>query len=78
MKRRDDGEMVAPMEKLMTLEEVAEDLCLSKDTVYRLANTGELPAAAKVRSQWRFRKEDVDQWLEKNKNARPEKTPDEG
>ena len=78
MKRRDDGEMVAPMEKLMTLEEVAEHLCLSKDTVYRLANTGELPAAAKVRSQWRFRKEDVDQWLEKNKNARPEKTPDEG
>ncbi len=78
MIRRDDGEMVAPMEKLMTLEEVSEHLFLIKDTVYRLANTGELPAAAKVHSQWRFRKEDVDQWLEKNKNARPEKTPDEG
>lgn len=55
------------MKTLMTLEEVAEYLRLSKDTVYRMTNTGKLPAS-KVGSQWRFRKEDVDQALEKNKN----------
>jgi excisionase family DNA binding protein len=64
------------MEKLLTLEEVADYLRLSKDTVYRLANTGKLPAS-KVGHQWRFRKEDVDQWLGRNKNVRRDETPDE-
>jgi excisionase family DNA binding protein len=64
------------MEKLLTLEEVADYLRLSKDTVYRMASAGKLPAS-KVGSQWRFRKEDVDQWLEKNKNVRSDERPDE-
>ncbi|MDY0110244.1 MAG: helix-turn-helix domain-containing protein [Candidatus Krumholzibacteria bacterium] len=53
----------------MTLTEVAAYLRLSKDTVYRMASGGRLPAS-KVGSQWRFRREDVDQWLETNKNVR--------
>jgi len=56
------------MDHLMTLPEVAAYLRLSKDTVYRMASGGKLPAS-KVGSQWRFRKGDVDQWLEKNKNV---------
>ena len=52
----------------MTLEEVAEYLRLSKDTVYRMANTGAIPAS-KVGNQWRFRREDLDSWLEENKNV---------
>jgi len=76
MSPRDEKEKVAPMEKLLTLEEVADYLRLSKDTVYRLANTGKIPAS-KVGSQWRFRREDVDQWLEKNKNVRRDEAPDE-
>ncbi len=55
------------METLMTLEEVARFLRLSNDTVYRLVNAGKLPAS-KVGDQWRFRKQDVDEWFEKNKN----------
>jgi excisionase family DNA binding protein len=51
----------------MTLEEVAAYLRLSKDTVYRMVHTGRIPAS-KAGTQWRFRKEDVDAWLEKNKN----------
>jgi len=62
MNRRDESEKVAPMEKLMTLEEVAEYLRLSKDTVYRMANTGKNPAS-RVGNHWRFRREDVDAWL---------------
>lgn len=56
------------MEKLMTLEEVADYLRLSNDTVYRMANTGTIPAS-KVGNQWRFRRGDVDAWLEANKNV---------
>lgn len=56
------------MEFLMTLVEVAAYLRLSKDTVYRLANAAKIPAS-KVGNQWRFRKEDVDAWFEKNKNV---------
>jgi len=56
------------MDNLMTLAEVAAYLRLSKDTVYRMASGGRLPAS-KVGSQWRFRKGDVDQWLDKNKNV---------
>ncbi len=67
MVRSGDDE-VRPMEKLMTLEEVADYLRLSNDTVYRMANTGTIPAS-KVGNQWRFRREDVDAWLEANKNV---------
>lgn len=52
---------------LMTLEEVATYLRLSKDTVYRMAQTGKIPAS-KVGNQWRFRREEVDAWLEVHKN----------
>lgn len=76
MNRRDDSEKMVPMEKLMTLEEVAEYLRLSKDTVYCMANTGKLPGS-KVGNQWRFRKEDVDRWFEKNKNIRRDEKPEE-
>lgn len=57
------------MDKLMTLEEVADYLRLSKDTIYRMAHAGTIPAS-KVGTQWRFRREDVDRWIEMNKNVR--------
>lgn len=56
------------MDKLMTLQEVADYLRLSNDTVYRMANTGTI-SASKVGNQWRFRREDIDAWLEANKNV---------
>ena len=57
------------MDSLITLEEVAAYLRLSKDTVYRMAQAGKIPAS-KVGNQWRFRREEVDAWLEKHKNLR--------
>ena len=56
------------MDPLMTLEEVAAYLRLSKDTVYRMAQAGKIPAS-KVGTQWRFRGSEVDAWLEDNKNV---------
>jgi len=60
-------------EKLMTLEEVAEYLRLSIHTVYKMAQKGKIPAL-KAGKKWRFRKEDIDQWLEvsnKTKKRQP-------
>jgi len=62
------------MNALMTIEEVASYLRLSKDTVYRMAQAGKIPAS-KVGQQWRFRREDVDAWLEQNKNIAREIPP---
>ena len=53
----------------MTLEEVAQYLRLNKHTAYRLVQAGKLPAF-KVGTQWRLNIEDVDAWLESNKNVR--------
>ena len=47
----------------MTLQEVAEYLQLSKDMIYRLAQSGRVPAS-KVGSRWRFRQERIDRWME--------------
>ena len=57
------------METLMTLEEVAAYLRLSKDTVYRMAQNGKIPAA-KVGAQWRFQRQEVDEWLKANRTGR--------
>lgn len=56
------------MEVLMTIEEVAAFLSLSRDTVYRMVQSGKLPAS-KVGNQWRFKREELHQWLELNKNT---------
>jgi len=54
------------LEKLMTLEEVAEYLRLSVHTIYKMAQKRKIPAL-KAGKKWRFRKEDIDRWLEKDK-----------
>jgi excisionase family DNA binding protein len=51
-------------EEILTIREVAELLKLHPKTVNRLANTGRL-AAYKIGRQWRFRKSEFLQLLEK-------------
>ena len=48
-------------ENIFTAEEVAEYLRIHPYTVRRLVRTGKLPGF-KVGGQWRFRKDDIDQW----------------
>ena len=48
---------------LMTLQELAEYLKLAERTVYGYAQKGVLPGI-KIGSSWRFRKSDIDAWLE--------------
>jgi excisionase family DNA binding protein len=56
-------------ENLLTIEQVAEYLKVDKFTVYRLVSNKKLPAF-KVGSQWRFKRNMIDSWLEKNSNMR--------
>ena len=46
---------------------VAKYLRMSETTLYNLARGGEIPAA-KVTNKWRFRKEGIDHWVEKQIN----------
>lgn len=50
------------MAQLMTLEEVADYLRVTKKTIYRLLEKRIIPAR-KVGRQWRFDKDSIDAWL---------------
>jgi excisionase family DNA binding protein len=52
-----------PDEGFLTTEEVLEYLQVNLRTVYRLIKAGKIPAV-RVGRQWRFRKHDIDAWLE--------------
>ena len=52
----------------MTVREVATYLNVDEKTVYRLAKRRELPGF-KVAGTWRFKKGDIDQWIEDRKAA---------
>ena len=53
-------------DEILTLKEVAEYLKLAEKTAYRLAAEGKLPGF-KVGGSWRFRREDVQQWINEQK-----------
>ncbi len=52
------------MTELMTLEEVADYLRVTKKTIYRLLRQGKIPAT-KVGQQWRFDRVAIDDWLQR-------------
>src|SRR5689334_11442415 len=59
-------------ETFLTTEEVLEYLQVNLRTVYRLIKAGKIPAV-RVGRQWRFRKRDIDAWLDgqRLRSARP-------
>ncbi len=54
-------------DEILTLKEVAEYLKLTKKTAYRLAAEGKLPGF-KVGGSWRFKRTDLEAWIESQKN----------
>lgn len=53
-------------DEILTLPEVTRLLKVAEKTVYTMAQKGELPAF-KVRGQWRFKRDDIDAWIERQK-----------
>ena len=54
-------------EQILTLKEVAMYLKLTEKTAYRLAAEKKLPGF-KVGGSWRFKREDLEQWIEEQKD----------
>lgn len=52
-------------ESILTIDELADYLKISKSTLYKLAQAGKIPGQ-KVGRNWRFRKEAIDRWLEES------------
>jgi excisionase family DNA binding protein len=54
---------------VLTIDELAEYLKISKSTLYKLAQDGRIPGQ-KVGKHWRFRKDAIDRWLERTPDIR--------
>jgi nitrogen PTS system EIIA component len=55
--------MLKIREDLMTLDDLAAYLKVSRRTIYEWLKSGKVPAV-KMIGQWRFKKEKIDSWLE--------------
>ncbi|MEZ9570806.1 helix-turn-helix domain-containing protein [Vibrio splendidus] len=55
------------VDQILTLKEVAAYLKLAEKTAYRLVSEGKLPGF-KVGGSWRFKREDLEAWIEENKS----------
>ncbi|MFH1412358.1 MAG: helix-turn-helix domain-containing protein, partial [Candidatus Omnitrophota bacterium] len=53
---------------VMTVEEVADYLKMKVVTIYKHAQAGKIPAF-KVGSKWRFKKDTIDKWIEKQEQG---------
>ena len=53
----------------MTVKHVASYLKLNERAVYRMVMSVKIPAF-KVGTSWRFKREDIEKWIEEQKNDR--------
>jgi excisionase family DNA binding protein len=65
--------MAEVLDQAMTVRDVAGYLKVDEKTVYRLAKRGDLPGF-KVAGAWRFKRSDLDSWIELQKKAAQTKT----
>jgi PTS system nitrogen regulatory IIA component len=63
------------MSELMTLPEVAQFLKIADRTVYLWAQKGKLPGF-KMGTVWRFKREDIDRWIDVQKQQTKTRTGD--
>ncbi len=54
---------------ILTIQELAVYLRLNEKTAYRLASDGKLPGF-KVGGSWRFKRVDIEKWIEKQKGIK--------
>jgi len=64
-------------EEVLKVKDVAALLKVGEKTVYSMAQSGELPGF-KVRGQWRFSLNDIDDWIETQKRTTQDLSEDEG
>ncbi len=57
------GSTPSTLPEVMTVKDLAAYLQVSERSIYNMAAAHELPAA-RVANQWRFKKSEIDRWLE--------------
>jgi len=63
-----------PNDEILTLKEVTDLLKVAEKTVYTMAQNKEIPAF-KVRGQWRFRRGDIDRWIDQQTDQKKSDVP---
>ena len=58
------GNIAPNTSRLWTIEQVAQYLQLTPETVRSMARDGEIPAFKIRHRYWRFREEDITQWVQ--------------
>jgi len=56
------------IDQIMTVKEVADYLKVNNRTIYRMAAAGKIPAF-KVGASWRFKSNEINEWIESEKNS---------
>lgn len=56
-------------DQVLTIDELATYLKVSKSTLYKLVQEGKVPGQ-KVGRHWRFRRETIDRWLDRTSDGR--------
>ena len=59
----DRNVMQANTNEVMTIDELAAYVKVSKSTLYKLVQNGKVPGQ-KIGKHWRFRREAIDRWLD--------------
>ena len=54
------------MDDILTLKELSEYLKIAEKTLYGYAREGRIPAI-KIGSAWRFRRQDIEAWLDEQR-----------
>ncbi len=67
--------MADDRDRLMTLAEVADYLGLSRGSLYQRRHIGNAPRGFRVGASLRFRRSEVDQWLEQRRDEPRENLP---
>jgi excisionase family DNA binding protein len=63
-------------DKWLTIDELVAYLKMGKTKLYTMAQKGEIPGS-KVGSQWRFDREEIDEWIKSGRAAKREKKRDD-
>lgn len=63
--------------KWLTIDELAEYLKMGRTKLYRMAQDGGIPAS-KVGSQWRFDRDEIDEWMRHQRPAASDRKTEGG
>ena len=61
-------------DKWLTIDELIAYLKMGKTKLYTMAQKGKIPGS-KIGSQWRFDREEIDEWIKSGRAAKQVKKP---